>query len=55
MPERGLVFDLVHHGHPVGCLIVIRGHTFRMSRLTRLALATVAETLAATGPTPLRR
>lgn len=55
MPERGVVFDLVHHGHPVGCLIVIRGHTFRMSRLTRLALATVAETLAATGPTPLRR
>jgi K+-sensing histidine kinase KdpD len=49
-PERGVVFDLVHHGRPVGCLIVIRGHTSPMSRLTRLALATVAETLAATGP-----
>jgi K+-sensing histidine kinase KdpD len=55
MPERGVVFDLVHHGHPVGCLIVIRRHTIPMSRLTRLALATVAETLAATGPAPLRR
>jgi K+-sensing histidine kinase KdpD len=55
MPERGVVFDLVHRGHPIGCLIVIRGHTFRMSRLTRLALATVAQTLAATDPTPLQR
>jgi K+-sensing histidine kinase KdpD len=55
MPERGVVFDLVHHGHPVGCLIVIRSHTIRMSRLTRLALATVAQILAATDPTPLRR
>jgi K+-sensing histidine kinase KdpD len=55
MPERGVVFDLVHHGHPVGCLIVIRRDTMPMSRLTRLALATVADTLAATGPTPLRR
>jgi K+-sensing histidine kinase KdpD len=52
MPERGVVFDLVHHGHPVGCLIVIRSHTASMSRLTRLTLATVAETLAAIGPTP---
>lgn len=55
MPERGVVFDLVHHGHPVGCLIVIHSHTFPMSRLTRLALATVADTLATTGPTPLPR
>jgi K+-sensing histidine kinase KdpD len=55
MPERGVVFDLVHHGRPVGCLIVIHSHTVSMSRLTRLALATVADTLAATGPTPLRR
>jgi K+-sensing histidine kinase KdpD len=55
LPERGVVFDLVHLGCPAGRLIVIRGHTLRMSRLTRLALATVAETLAATGPTPLRR
>lgn len=54
-PERGVVFDLVHHGHPVGCLIVIHSHPYRLSRLTRLTLATVAETLAATGPTPLRR
>jgi len=52
MPERGVVFDLVHHGRPVGCLIVIHSHTIPMSRLTRLALATVADTLAATGPTP---
>jgi K+-sensing histidine kinase KdpD len=51
MPERGVVFDLLHHGHPVGCLIVIRRHTMPISRLTRLTLATVAETLAATGPT----
>jgi Domain of unknown function (DUF4118) len=50
MPERGVVFDLVHRGHPVGCLIVIRSPTLPMSRLTRLALATVADTLAATGP-----
>ena len=50
-PERGVVFDLVHQGRPIGCLIVIRSHTSPMSRLTRLALATVAETLAATGPT----
>jgi K+-sensing histidine kinase KdpD len=55
MPERGVVFDLVHHGRPVGCLIVILSHTLPMSRLTRLTLATVADTLAATGPTPLRR
>jgi K+-sensing histidine kinase KdpD len=54
-PERGVVFDLVHHGHPAGCLIVIHSPTHPMSRLTRLALATVADTLAATGPTPLRR
>ena len=54
MPERGVVFDLVHHGHPVGCLIVI-GSRKPLSRLARLALATLAGTLAATGPTPLRR
>jgi K+-sensing histidine kinase KdpD len=55
MPERGMVFDLVHQGQPVGCLIVIRSHTHPISRRTRLALATAADTLAATGPTPLRR
>jgi K+-sensing histidine kinase KdpD len=54
MPERGVVFDLVHHSCPVGCLIVIRGYTTPMSQLTRLALATVAQTLAATGPTVQR-
>jgi K+-sensing histidine kinase KdpD len=55
MPERGVVFDLVYHGHPVGCLIVICGDTSPVSRLTRLALATVADTLAATAPTALPR
>jgi CheY-like chemotaxis protein len=54
-PERGVIFDLVHRGHPVGCLIVIRRHTTPMTRLTRLALATVADTLAATDPTASRR
>jgi K+-sensing histidine kinase KdpD len=53
-PERGMVFDLLHHGRPIGCLIVIRGHTHPISRLTRLALATVADTLAAIDPTPGR-
>ncbi|HEX6678287.1 MAG TPA: DUF4118 domain-containing protein [Actinomycetes bacterium] len=55
MPERGVVIDLAHHGCPVGCLIVIHGPARRTSRLTRLALATVAGTLATIGPTPLRR
>jgi K+-sensing histidine kinase KdpD len=55
VPEHGLVFDLVQHGRPAGCLIVISGHAHRTSRLTRLALATIAETLAAIGPTQLRR
>jgi hypothetical protein len=52
VPEDGLVFDLVRHGRPVGCLIVLRGPAQRTSALTRLALATVAETLATIGPTP---
>ncbi|HEY2957757.1 MAG TPA: DUF4118 domain-containing protein [Actinomycetota bacterium] len=51
-PERGVVFDLLHHGRPVGCLIVIRSPAHPLSRLTRLALATVADTLAAIDPTP---
>jgi K+-sensing histidine kinase KdpD len=55
MPERGVVFDLVHHGHPAGCLIVIHSPSHPMSRLTRFALATVADTLAATDPTSFRR
>jgi K+-sensing histidine kinase KdpD len=50
-PERGLVFDLIQYGRPVGCLVVVRDHSHRASPLTRLALATVAETLATIGPT----
>jgi K+-sensing histidine kinase KdpD len=53
MPERGVAFDLVHQGRPVGCLIVILSRTTPTSRLTRVALATVADTLATTGRDPL--
>ena len=53
-PGRRVVLDLLDHGRPIGCLIVIHSHTHPMSRLTRLALATVADTLAAIDPTPGR-
>jgi Domain of unknown function (DUF4118) len=46
---RGAELDLVHHHRPVGTLVVVLGAPYPLSRVTRLALATIAHTLAAVG------
>jgi K+-sensing histidine kinase KdpD len=47
---RGAVLDLVRRHRPVGTLEVVLGAPLPLSQVTRLTLATIAHTLAASAP-----